>query len=479
MLGKSKNLVKNFFSLCPHGYEQIVSLLFLGILIRIVVGFYTSHPNDEEVWYITAVNMLSGQGSPYGTRYFSYPPVWAYIYLPFVSIGSLFSNPYLFSIRANLNETVVPIMSPLFGTVVPIMSPLFNFVVKLPIIIGDIFVGLIIYRVVSNFKNEQVARKAFIFWFLNPFVIYTGAMIAQFDVLPALTSLLALVLFMERKYFLAGISLSIGIMTKIYPVYFIPLYLTFFFKSDSSKKIEWKKNIFRLIPFLAGILLTGIVLLLPILAFNSFPYFFEGNFRRGEYITSIGGLTPWTLIYLFEGGFEWIIDYDRAQIIYIALYILQVSGIALVSFHFGFRSGQEQHLKSFLRGHVCILALIFLTLLTVNPQYFIWVAPFLILGYGLYGDYKIKLSILSASACFLAFYWAYPFYPIIVFVNKEIGMTLYNALNLATNPIGFPLVIFFGLLGAVTILLLPFPTPKISRLKNLLTRHRDEENFAE
>jgi len=467
VFGKLKKIVKNF-SFHPRGYEQIVGLLFLGTILRIVIGFYTSHPNDEEVWYITAVNMLSGQGSPYGTWYFSYPPVWTYIYLPFVSIGSLFSNPYLFSIRINLS-----------GTVVPVMSPLFNFVVKLPIIVGDIFVGLIIHRFVSIFKDEQAARKAFIFWFFNPLVIYTGAILAQFDVLPALTSLLAFVFFMERKYFLAGISLGVAIMGKIYPVYFIPLYITFFFKSDPSKEIEWKTSISRLMLFLAGILLTGIILLLPILAFNSFPYFFEGIFRRGEYITSIGGLTPWNLIYLFERGVELINDYGRVQIIYTVLHILQISGIVLVSFYFGFRSGQEQRLRSFLRGHVCILAFIFLTMLTVNPQYIIWVGPLLILSYGLYGNYKIRLLLLSTSAFFLAFYWVYPFYPIIIYVNKEIGMTLHNALNLATNPICFPLGIFFGLLGAVTIILLPFPTPKISRLKTLLTRHRGEENFTE
>ncbi len=467
MFGKLRKIVENF-SFHPHGYGQIVGLLFLGTILRIILSFYTSHPNDEEVWYITAVNMLSGQGSPYGTWYFSYPPVWAYIFLPFVSIGSLFSNPYFFSIRANLN-----------GTVVPVMSPLFNFVVKLPIIIGDIFVGLIIYHFVSNFKDEKAAKEAFIFWFLNPFVIFTGAMIAQFDVFPALTSLLAFVFFMKRKHLLAGISLGVAIMAKVYPVFFIPFYITFFFKSDSSKKIEWKRGIFGSTLFLAGVLLTGIVLLLPILAFNSFRYFLEGIFRRSEYITGLGGLTPWNLIHLFEGGFEWINDYGRAQIVFTVLYILQISGIVLVSFHFGFRSRQEQRLKSFLRGHVCILALIFLTMLIVNTQHIIWIMPFLILGYGLYGNYKIRLSLLSTSACFLAIYWVYPFYPVTIYVNKEIGMMLHNALNLSTNPIGFPLGIFFGLLGATTIILLPFPTPKISRLKTLLTRRRGKENFTE
>lgn len=472
MLGKPKNFIKNFFSFHPSNYEQIIGLLFLGTILRIIISFYTSHPDDEEVWYVTAVNMLSGQGSPYGTRYFSYPPVWAYVFLPFISIGSLFSNPYLFYVRIILD-----------GNAVPVMSPLFNFVVKLPIVIGDIFVGLIIYRFVNSRKDEHAAREAFIFWFFNPLVIFTGAMVAQFDVLPALTSLLAFVLFMERKYLLAGVSLGVAIMAKIYPVYFIPFYITFFFKPDSSRKVEWKRGFFRSMLFFAGILLTSLLLLIPILAFNSFPYFFEGIFRRGDYIGSIGGLTPWTLIYLFEGGFEWINEYGRSQMIYMALYILQMLGIALISFHFGFRSEQEQRAKSFLRGHVCILTLIFLTILTVNPQHIVWVAPFLILGYGLYGHYRIRLSILSASAGFLAFYWAYPFYPVIVYANKEIGMMLNNILNQAINPLVFPLIfpllIFFGLLGAITIILLPFPTLKISKLKILFTRSKGEESSTE
>src|SRR4030067_1251178 len=157
MFAKLKDAAKDFLSFRLHGYEKITGLLLFGVLLRIVVSLFTSHPNDEEYWYITGINMLAGQGSPFGKWYFGYPPVWAYIYLPFISVGSLFSNPYLFATRINLGNTMVPVM-----------SPLFNLAVKLPIIIGDILVGLIIYKLVSSLRDEQTDKKAFFFCFINP-----------------------------------------------------------------------------------------------------------------------------------------------------------------------------------------------------------------------------------------------------------------------------------------------------------------------
>ena len=463
MFAKLKDAAKDFLSFRLHGYEKITGLLLFGVLLRIVVSLFTSHPNDEEYWYITGINMLAGQGSPYGTWYFGYPPVWAYIFLPFISVSSLFSNPYLFATRINLGNTMVPVM-----------SPLFNLAVKLPIIIGDILVGLIIYKLVSSLRDEQTAKKAFIFWFFNPLVIFTGAMVAQWDVFPALTSLLALVFLMQRKHLYAGISLRIAIMTKLYPAYFIPFYMIFFFKPDSKTKVEWKQGVLRTVSFFAGLLLTVVVFLLPVLLFDSFRYFYEGMFRRGAYIYSIGGLTPFNLIYLFKGGLEWINQSGRPQIINTLLMVLQIIGIALVSFHFCFRSKQVESFRNLLHGHICILVIIFLTILTVNPQYMIWVLPFLILGYGIYGTYKKRLILLSVASCVFGYYWGYPFYSVIVYVNKEIGMMLYNTLNLHTNPFGYNIAFYIALIGAITIILLPFPTPRIASLKIHLPKQRKQ-----
>ena len=463
MFSNFKRLFQEFLDPKIQGYRNIIGLIFLGIILRLAISFFTSHPNDEEVWYIVGVNMLAGQGSPYGTWYFSYPPVWAYVYLPFISVGSLFSNPYLFATRIILGNTMVPVM-----------SPLFNLAVKLPITIGDLLVGLIIYQLISSLKDKQTAKKAFILWFFNPLVLFTGAMVAQFDVFPALTSLLALVFIMHRKHLYAGISLGIATMVKLYPAYFIPFYLIFFFKPDSKTRVEWKQGVLRTVTFFAGLPLTIVVFLIPVLLFDSFRYFYEGIFRAGPRIFTIGGITPFNLIYLFEGGLEWINQSSRPQIINTLLMVLQIIGIALVSFHFCFRSKQVESFRNLLHGHICILAIIFLTILTVNPQYIIWVLPFLILGYGIYGNYKKRLILLSVVACVLGYYWGYPFYSVIVYGNKEIGMMLYNALNLQTNPFGYNIAFYIALLGAITIILLPFPTPRITSLKIHLPKQRKQ-----
>lgn len=440
--------VKSFFRSRLSVYEPIIVLLILGIVVRVLISFFTSHPNDEEVWYIVAVNMLSGQGTPFGTWYFAYPPVWAYTFIPFVGASTLFSNPYLFYVQLSVN-----------GSLVPVLAPLFNFALKLPIIIGDILVGLFIYHFVSEYKDADTAKAAFIFWFFNPLVIFTSAAVAQFDVLPALASLLGFIFFVQRKYLFSGMSLAIGVFSKIYPIFFVPLYLAFLFKPDENKKIKLKKSLVSSISLISGFLLTAALLLIPVLLSNSFHQFYDGIFRRSEYIISVGGLTPIDALWMFTDAITWSNELGRPQIIYGVLTALQLIGIASFLVYFVFKSKQEDSTKNLLRGQVCILVLIFLTSVTVNPQYIIWILPFLILGYGVYGNYRIRISLLSASACFLGFFWAYPLHPITVFVNQELGNTLNRYLNLSQNlsPTIFSIGIFFGLLGAGAILLLPFP----------------------
>ena len=170
-------------------------------------------------------------------------------------------------------------------------------------------------------------------------------------------------------------------------------------------------------------------------------------------------------MWLFVDAVTWSNELGRPQMIYGVLTILQMVGIALILIYFVSKSKQEDLPKNLLRGQVCILVLIFLTSVTVNPQYMIWIVPFLILGYGVYGNYRIRLSLLSASACFLGFFWAYPFHPITVFVNRELGMILNRNLNLSQNldSTVFAVGIFFGLLGSAAILLLPFPNLENTR----------------
>lgn len=458
-LGSLAGLINNRFYGRFSDWKHIMNLLVLGTVLRLALSLFTSHPNDEEVWYIAAVNMLSGQGTPYGTWYFSYPPVWAYLFFPFISVLALISNPYVTYVRLSLNSLVVPVM-----------APAFNVAVKLPIIIADILVGLTIFEFVKTSKGVQIAKEAFIFWFFNPLVIFSGAILAQFDVFPALLSLLAFVFFIKNEHIMSGMSLSIGAMTKVYPVFLMPSYLAFIIKPSKEHATEWKRRIFQLSLFIAGTLLAIGFLMIPIMMSNSFRTFFEGILRRSNYVTSIGGLTPLDLLWLFVDANVWSNEFGRAQSIYLILSVLQIAGIAIILYNVVFRQSKQPYVKRALEGQICLLVLLYVTSTTVNPQYIIWIMPFLILGYGLYGDYRLRTAVLSAAGCFLAFYWAYPLYPITVFFNRSIGIALSDVLNLSLNPSVFFFGIFFGLLGAGAILLLPFPGLSVAGVKARLSR---------
>jgi hypothetical protein len=175
-------------------------------------------------------------------------------------------------------------------------------------------------------------------------------------------------------------------------------------------------------------------------------------------------------MWLFVDANVWSNEFGRAQFIYLVLSVLQIVGIAIILYNVIFRQSKQPYLKRALEGQICLLVLLYVTSTTVNPQYIIWIMPFLILGYGLYGDYRLRTAILSAAGCFLAFYWAYPLYPITVFFNRDIGIALNDVLNLSLNPSIFYIGIFFGLLGASAILLLPFPGLSVAGVKARLSK---------
>ena len=246
-------------------YKPIGAMLLVGFLVRLVLAPYTSVSFDFEVWYIAFVNIVSGLGTPYPTMYFSYPPVWGSFMIPFASGSLLLSNPYQLGFRGLLN-----------GSFAVSTHPLFTLLVKLPIFLAEIFIGLIIFSYVLERKSLKVASKAFALWFLNPLVILIGAIDGQIDALAALLLLLAFCFVLQRKYFFGGLSLSLGALTKIFPVYLLPLFLLLMIKPDLETQEEnvTKRFSLRIIaeryaPFLGGLLIGVGFVFLPLILVGS------------------------------------------------------------------------------------------------------------------------------------------------------------------------------------------------------------------
>ncbi len=233
----------------------------------------------------------------YGHVMYSYPPLFMVITYPFVFLTSLFQDPSSFVV---FQPSMVG-ASQVTGILVPyVTSPSFNLAFKAPLIIGDLLVGLLIYRIISDLYTEAWARRAFVLWFLNPLVILTSSMMGQFDVLPALMTLIALYFAMKQRYLLVGFALGLGTLLKVYPVFFIFFYAAVIIMKNRKNAIPWisRNGGRQIMELVAG----GVISLVAVL-----PYFItSGGFldvilRRTDY-QQFGGISIWSIWNIFSPG---------------------------------------------------------------------------------------------------------------------------------------------------------------------------------
>jgi hypothetical protein len=365
MLNKAVGDLKKFVAPSP----QVFKFLVIGMMVRLLLAPYTSYPYDTYPFYGAVVGTLAGTG-PYGNVLFTYPPLFSVIYYPLFWVVSHFIDPSSFGMfMPSLIE-----VSRTTGMMVPfITSPLFNLLLKAPIIIGDVLVGLTLYRVVESRKGKVAAERAFMIWFLNPLVIFVSSVHGQFDVLAAYFALIGVLSFMDRKFLLSGAFLGLGVLLKLFPAYLVIsfgliLLVALIRSSREGRSVDALRH---LVSFVAG----GAVSLITILPFLlSSSSFLDYVFRRGTY-SSIGGMNAWFAMPFLgamggEGG-------GSGQTMPIGL-ILLITGVAitvLVTLLVIWKvPGEDRPLYTAL----AVLTAILVTQSVTNPQHLIWLIPFIV-----------------------------------------------------------------------------------------------------
>jgi hypothetical protein len=452
-------------------YRRIGSAIIIGMLLRLVLAAYTSDSGDFEVWYIAFLNMVSGLGSPYYTMYYSYPPVWAYFILPSTSFTLLFFNPYQLGTRAYLG-----------GIVVSATSPFLNIAYKFSIFLAEIFVGLLIYDQVRKYKNENIAYKAFILWFFNPLVLFMGSIHGQMDTFATLLLVLAFCFFMEKKFFLSGTSIAIGAMVKIFPLYILPLYLVFILKLVFDKHLKSKFSVVKntashYFSIFSGLSLGAFIGVIPLLLFGSLSRAIEAVTTRGAYVASLGGFTPFVLVRsLTSDAFAWFNAYGRPQLVYSVLQLIFLVGALFVIIYYAFYTTKKPIYQRFLQAHIGVIITIYLTSLVVNPQYLLWIIPFLLISYGVYGNYLYRLTLLSIFAITAQLYWVRHYLNPLIFFSSlsQLGIYIDKMFVQFLDSVGYILMSISGLLGLFIIISLYFAKLPLKRIANRL---RKDENY--
>lgn len=426
--------------------HPLFRLTVIGLAARFVLAVITQFTYDPVVWYSTGNDMFAGL-DPYYTKTYSYPPLWAYSYFPFILITSLLVDPRSFATRVSQMEWI----SLGVGYSPTILSPIFLLMIKLPLIIGDLATGLLLFKLVKGYSGFGVARKAYVFWIFNPIVIWTSAVHGTFDILPAMFTLLALVLLVRSKYLQSGMSISIAILYKLYPLYLLPLYAILVWTNmgrERSFKGHFRLSLRRTSLFVGG----GLLPLLASLPFVSISDMLHAVSTRQVYLASLGGLSPWMLNY--APGFGWMWDLASNNLVTIAITTgIFASAVSALAGWTIVRNGPADSLGA-VKAHILAVSAIYLTLVTVNPQYVLWILPFLTVTMFTSGLYKKRGMLLVA----LALVWQLTISGPLVFLPvRYFGLPIQiltapvESILIAFQPSFNPILLLCGFVGGIVI----------------------------
>jgi Gpi18-like mannosyltransferase len=317
-------------------------LLIVGLSIRLLIAPFTKDPWDMNTWMSIGSAIYSGQ-NPYAlsANALVYPPLWGIFCATSYIAYTLTNNPFTF-----------------------------YFTIKLPIIIADVLISIILRKIVFKITNDaKKARIAMLLYLFNPVTIIFSSLWGMFDAIPVLFALLAILYLSEGKHLKSGILLGIGIGFKgFFPALLLPFFLFYIWKKEKKITSSLKYAVYStLVPLLIST---------PFLATAPNSYIGSLFFHIGKVPQNF---TYWfSLRSLFEA-----IGISTNLVISLGSYIFIIS-FALLYLLIGKKAEKwgletKPFSQKLLRGSILVLFAFFITSSTISEQYSVWILPLLIL----------------------------------------------------------------------------------------------------
>jgi len=339
-------------------------ILIVGVIVRIMLMPFFSHPVDVYYWYSAYMDIVRS-GAPtyiYGLPW-AFPPLWYYIMTPFVYIYDWLST--IFSIKPIPIENIPLQLNP--GSewgVSYVPGLLFNTVIKIPFLISDFLVALLLYKIVKELtENQGLAEKASLIWFLNPYLIWISSGWGMFDTIPTLFTVASFFFLIRKNFYSSSICLALAVASKLYPALFL-IPLTFYLVKTPQSESEQTNNLLK---FYLTFIATSIILFLPFLLTMWSPVVSKvGGIIAGSFQFS---LTYWAVLFYAQ-------DYlYQATIISLAIFSAL---LILISWKIRTLSFKQSYFELAAAMLSCIL-IIYLSIRTVVEQFFVWALPFIII----------------------------------------------------------------------------------------------------
>lgn len=331
----------------------IVSLALIALVLKLAIAYNTLGTNDNYVFYGFArvLNTHSLEWTYQHSRYFNHPPLTAY-YLR--GIYALTEQKWCAEIGLH-----------------------FPFLLRLPGIIADFLVVLILLRMVRS--GLQIPTWALALFAVSPVSVMVSGYHGNTDSVMVLLLFCAAFMCLRGKPVLCGVFLAVGCQIKVVPLLFLPALLFFWLSQKKAGRF--------LVTFA---LLTTLLWCEPLL--NSPLLFAHRVLSYGSYWGT------WGVSYLLRltgfQAFSTILFYSLSPAQNFVCFVLKAAivGTAVV---IAWR--RRQLPARALVDSIAYTWIVFFILAPgASPQYFVWLAPFILIL-----SPKFYAWLLLASSAFL------------------------------------------------------------------------------
>ena len=353
--------------------KKLSLIIFFALIVRLVLAFFPSFTVDMNNWIA-----WSGMLAEAGPRGFYLLPGWTdytpgflyYLWILGVINKSLYFNAWLYP-----------------------------FLIKLPVVLADIGIGILLYKVLLK-RRPKLATFAFFAYILNPVVVFANSIWGQTDGLIALFLLLAAYFLAEKKNVLfSALFWVLALLVKPQALFSLPVLLTYLWL-----KFKPKQAALFVVTAVFSVFILGL------------PFFIDKNPILGlpALILKMSNESPFTSVMAFNFWAlvkgMWIPDSGTfLGISYLSWgAVLFVSAICLVINKLVKSERKPQHLY-FSLGLTYLAFSLFST--RVHERYILVSLPFFLLSAGLiYSKFELALYFVVSALALINIYHPYAYY---------------------------------------------------------------------
>ncbi len=194
--------------------------LVAALLLRMLLAPFLSHPFDMRTFMAVGAAVARGI-TPYGQYVLQ-------------DLFAATAHPHLFGTFSGIGYP--PLWGLVSGGAYVLSSALapnnlyaYILALKIPIILGELALAVLIYNILKAQANERIATATYRMFLFCPFIIAVGTVWGMFDTIALIFTLLSAYL-LQKNWKFSATFLSVASVLKVFPIVLAPVYSILMYK---------------------------------------------------------------------------------------------------------------------------------------------------------------------------------------------------------------------------------------------------------